>query len=79
MTLSRKSFVQYTLLRLIKRLGRGCTLAKTDVRSAFRFIPIHPSDYHLLEMQWEGNYLVVSPWVVLVLARPLRPLVVNLS
>lgn len=34
----RKSFVQYTLLRLIKRLGRGCTLAKTDVRSAFRII-----------------------------------------
>ena len=38
MTLSRKSFVRYTLLRLIKRLGRGCTLAKTHGRSAFRII-----------------------------------------
>ena len=45
-------------IRFIKRLGRGCTLAKTDVRSAFRIIPIHPLDYHLLGMQWEGNYYV---------------------
>ena len=47
------------LIRFIKRLGRGCTLSKTDVRSAFRIIPIHPSDFHLREsMQWEGNYYV---------------------
>ena len=64
-------------IRFIKRLGRGCTLAKTDVRSAFRIIPIHPLDYHLLGMQWEGTIMLTaaSPWVVLVPARPLRPLV----
>ena len=45
-------------VRFIKRLGRGCILSKTDVRSAFRIIPIHPSDYHLPGMQWEGNYYV---------------------
>ena len=31
-------------IRFIKRLGRCCTLSKTDVRSAFRIIQIHPSD-----------------------------------
>ena len=45
-------------IRFMKRLGRGCTPAKTDVWSAFRIIPIHPLDYHSLGMQWEGNYYV---------------------
>ncbi len=40
----------------IKRLGPGCCLAKTDIESAFRLIPIHPSDYELLGMYWEGKY-----------------------
>lgn len=45
------------VIRFIKRLGRGYTLSKTDVLSALRIIPIHPSDYHLREsMQWEENY-----------------------
>lgn len=38
-------------IRIIKLLGRGCTVAKTDVRNAFRIIPIHPLDYQLLGMQ----------------------------
>ena len=45
-------------IRIIKRLGAGCTLAKTDVRSAFRIIPVHPLDYQLLGMQWKGRYYV---------------------
>ena len=32
----------------IKTLGKGCLLAKTDVRSALRIVPIHPSNYPLL-------------------------------
>ena len=36
-------------VKIIKKLGPGCTLAKTDVRSAF------PKDYHLLGMQWREN------------------------
>ena len=40
----------------VKRLGVGCYLAKTDIKSAFRIIPIHPGDYPLLEMKWQGNY-----------------------
>lgn len=41
-----------------KKLGRGCTLAKTGVRSAFCIILVHPKDYHLLAIQWKGNYYV---------------------
>lgn len=31
-------------------------LAKTDVRSAFRILPVHPDDYNLLGFKWEGKY-----------------------
>ena len=40
----------------IKRFGQGCFLAKTDIESAFRLIPIHPDDYELLGMFWQGKY-----------------------
>ena len=40
----------------IKRFGPGSFLAKTDVESAFRLIPVHPDDYELLGMKWEGRY-----------------------
>jgi len=43
-------------INFIKLLGRGCVLAKTDVRSAFRIIPVHPSDYPLLGLQWKGQW-----------------------
>ena len=43
-------------IRLIKRAGPGCFLAKTDIQSAFRIIPIHPNDYPLLGMHWRGVY-----------------------
>ena len=43
-------------IQLIKRAGPGCFLAKTDVKNAFRIIPIHPDDYGLLGMQWRGLY-----------------------
>ena len=36
--------------------GRGCFLAKTDVDSAFRLIPLRPRDYELFSMQWEGKF-----------------------
>ena len=40
----------------LKRLGRGCFMAKTDVKSAFRIIPIHPADYSLVGMKWNKSY-----------------------
>jgi len=41
---------------MIKKIGPNCHLAKTDVRSAFRIIPVNPADYYLLGMHWKGNY-----------------------
>lgn len=43
-------------IRLMKLSGPGCFLAKTDIKSAFRIIPIRPEDYHLLGMRWRGLY-----------------------
>ena len=55
-----KVAVQYSTIddaiAYIKVVGRGAFLAKTDIKSAFRIIPVHPSQYHLLGMQWEGKY-----------------------
>ena len=41
---------------LILRSGVDSFLAKTDIKSAFRIIPIWPADYHLLGIYWQGNY-----------------------
>ena len=43
-------------IQLIKTAGPGCFLAKTDIKNAFRIIPIHHRDYGLLGMQWRGLY-----------------------
>ena len=40
----------------IKRFGRGAWLSKLDIEAAFRIIPVHPSQWHLLGMKWKGNY-----------------------
>jgi len=40
----------------ILRLGQGCFLAKTDIESAFRLIPLKPSDYELFGMFWNNQY-----------------------
>lgn len=42
----------------IMSLGRGTLLAKFDVESAYRIIPVHRDDRYLLGMQWHGNYFV---------------------
>ena len=43
-------------IRLIKSLGKGCFLAKTDIKSAFRIIPVSPNDFPLLGMEWQGKF-----------------------
>ena len=42
----------------IQSLGSGVFLAKTDIRNAFRIIPIHPSDYNLLGFTWDNKVYV---------------------
>ena len=39
-------------------LGTGTMLAKMDIKQAYRIIPIHPEDRHLLGMRWENNVFV---------------------
>ena len=54
--------VQYTsiddAIAKIKMLGNSVHLAKSDILSAFRIIPVHPDDYELLGFQWNGKYFV---------------------
>ena len=43
---------------VIMRLGRGTILAKLDLESAYRIIPVHPDDRLLLGMEWDGNWFI---------------------
>ena len=45
---------------LVARLGPGALLAKIDIESAYRLIPVHPHDCPLLAMQWDGH-LYIDP------------------
>lgn len=40
----------------VRSLGKGTMLAKLDVKSAFRIVPVHPADRMLLGMQWNGYW-----------------------
>ena len=42
----------------IVRMGRGTHLAKIDIRSAFRLLPVHAADRHLLGVQWKGAVFI---------------------
>lgn len=42
----------------VLRKGKGTLLAKMDVKQAYRNIPVHPKDRHLLGMLWEGVVFV---------------------
>ena len=42
----------------IIHLGRGTQLVKVDLQNAYRNIPVHPQDQHLLAVTWEGRTYV---------------------
>ena len=42
----------------IQRILQGTLLAKIDIKSAFRLIPVHPTDRHLLVMKRGGKLLI---------------------
>ena len=54
------SSVQYATIndavKILQRLGPGSYLAKTDIKSAFRIIPVSPLDYPLLGIKWDNQY-----------------------
>lgn len=39
-------------------LGAGALLAKIDIKSAYRLVPVHPDDRMFLGMLWEGGLYV---------------------
>lgn len=46
------------IVTMVSTLGKGALLAKFDVESAFRNIPVHPSHRHLLGMKWRSKYYI---------------------
>ena len=54
--------VHYTTIdeaiALIRLLGRGCFMCKTDIEKAFRIMPIAPQDHYLLGFNFNGFYYV---------------------
>ena len=54
-------------IQCIQQLGQDTLLAKIDVKSAFRLLPSHPSDHHLLAIDWDHNLYIdtclpFGPW-----------------
>lgn len=38
----------------ILALGQGSLLAEMDIKEAYRNVPVHPDDRHLLAVRWKG-------------------------
>lgn len=45
-------------VQIVQKKGRGTLLAKVDIRSAYRIVPVHPEDWWLLGMLWDGALYV---------------------
>ena len=43
---------------VIVQLGHGALMAKVGIKQAYRIVPVHPDDRHLLSVQWEGQVLL---------------------
>ena len=41
---------------VIQKLSQKRFMSKQDIKSSFRNIPVHPSDWELLGMKWQGMY-----------------------
>ncbi len=45
-------------IQLVVKNGKGALLAKADIESAFRLLPIHPEDFQLLGIKLGDSYFV---------------------
>ena len=54
--------LQYTrvdhVVRQLLQLGPGALMAKLDIKSAYRIVPVHPQDRFLLGMRWKDHIYV---------------------
>ena len=52
--------VQYSTIKeaieIIRKLGKNCYLAKSDISDAFRLLPLHPEVYHLMGFTWDSQW-----------------------
>jgi len=46
------------LASLVTSVGRGALLVKADIKEAYRIIPVHPHDQHLLGIRWNDSYYI---------------------
>ena len=46
------------IIKMVSRFGVGALMAKFDVLSAYRNVPIHPTDRVLLGMKWRDKFYV---------------------
>ena len=47
-----------TAVNTVAGLGKGCLVAKLDIKSAFRICPVSPVDWHLLGFKFLDHYFV---------------------
>ena len=45
-------------IRILLTLGVGAQMAKIDLKSAFRMVPVHPDNWSLVGMHWRDSYYV---------------------
>lgn len=52
--------VQYTsfdeAIHMVQDMGQGCSLGKSDIKSAFRLLPVSPADFDQLGFKFENKY-----------------------
>ena len=37
---------------MVRAMGKGCLMAKLDLKEAYRAVPVHPCDQRLLAVSW---------------------------
>jgi hypothetical protein len=52
-----RSIVPSDAISLIIKAGHGALMGKVDIKSAYRIIPVDPSDRYLLGMFWQSGFL----------------------
>jgi len=45
-------------ITILRSLGPGSFMAETDLKSAFRLMPIHPGDWNLLGIYWQSQHYI---------------------
>lgn len=48
--------------RMVVLVGPGARTAKGDIKLAFRLLPVHPADFQILGIKFEGSILWTKPF-----------------